>query len=138
MRISANGILTAAALSALAIFAASCQSKRAPVATLTESHTALSMMERVAVAAHGCWFKSSDPAFSRYTMAPELNSFTGRPRFLVVDRNQPTGRPVLVVQAEGNPAKLAAFGPLMNGPQQARISSDITRWATGTKSCQAA
>ena len=137
MRIAARRMITATALSALAILAASCQSKRAPVAAITESRTALSTMERVAVAAHGCWFKSADPAFARYTMAPELNSFTGRPRFLVVDRNQPTGRPVLVVQAEGNPAKLAAFGPLMNGPQQGRISSDITRWSAGTKSCQA-
>ncbi|MGA1803582.1 hypothetical protein [Rhizobium sp. HT1-10] len=137
MRISANGIFTASALTALAILAASCQSKRAPVATNTQPRTALSTMERVAIAAHGCWFKSSDPAFARYTMAPELNSFTGRPRFLVVERNQPTGRPVLVVQAEGNPAKLEAFGPLMSGPEQARISSDINRWASGTKSCQA-
>ncbi|WFR96948.1 hypothetical protein [Rhizobium tumorigenes] len=135
MRISTNGILTAATLSALAVFAASCQSKRAPEVTLTQPRTALSTMERVAVAAHGCWFKSSDPAFARYTMAPELNSFTGRPRFLVVERSQPTGRPLLVVQAEGDPAKLAAFGPLMNGPNSARITSDINRWAGGTKGC---
>lgn len=135
MRISANGILTAAALAALAIFAASCQSKRAPTITLNQSHTALSIMERVAVAANGCWFKSSDPAFARYVMAPELNSFTGRPRILVVERSQPTGRPLLVVQAEGNPAKFVAFGPMMSGPHGARISADVTRWAGGGKSC---
>lgn len=136
MRISANGILTAAALSALAVLAASCQSKpRAPMITLNDSHTALSTMERVAVAANGCWFKSADPAFARYVMAPELNSFTGRPRILVVERSQPTGRPLLVVQAEGNPAKLAAFGPMMSGPGGARISADVIRWAGGTKSC---
>ncbi len=135
MRISATGILTAATLSALAVFAASCQSKRAPEVAVSQPRTALSTMERVAVAAHGCWFKAADPAFSRYTMAPELNSFTGRPRFLVVERSQPTGRPLLVVQAEGNPAKLETFGPLMNGPNSARITADINRWAAGTKGC---
>jgi len=103
--------------------------------TLNDSHTALSTMERVAVAANGCWFKSADPAFARYVMAPELNSFTGRPRILVVERSQPTGRPLLVVQAEGNPAKLAAFGPMMGGAGGARIAADVNRWAGGAKSC---
>jgi hypothetical protein len=135
MRISANGFFAAAALAALAALAASCQSPRAPMITLNESHTALSTMERVAVAANGCWFKSSDPAFARYVMAPELNSFTGRPRILVVERSQPTGRPLLVVQAEGNPAKLVAFGPMMSGAGGVRISADVNRWATGGKSC---
>lgn len=135
MRIAANGILTAAALAALAALAASCQSPRPPMITLNESHTALSTMERVAVAANSCWFKSSDPAFARYVMAPELNSFTGRPRILVVERSQPTGRPLLVVQAEGSPAKLDAFGPMMGGASSARITSDINRWAGGAKGC---
>ena len=135
MRISANGISTVAVLAALAMLAAGCQSKQTPTITLNESHTALSTMERVAVAANGCWFKSADPAFARYVMAPELNSFTGRPRILVVERSQPTGRPLLVVQAEGNPAKLAAFGPMMGGASGARISADVNRWAGGTKSC---
>jgi hypothetical protein len=135
MRISVQAVFTAATLAALAAFAASCHSERAPMITLNDSHTALSTMERVAVAANGCWFKSSDPAFARYVMAPELNSFTGRPRILVVERSQPTGRPLLVVQAEGNPAKLAAFGPMMSGSGGARISADVTRWATGGKSC---
>ena len=135
MRISANGIFTAAGLAALAALTASCHAQRAPMITLNDSHTALSTMERIAVAANGCWFKSADPAFARYVMAPELNSFTGRPRFLVVERSQPTGRPLLVVQAEGNPAKLAAFGPLMGGPTGARINADISRWAGGNRSC---
>lgn len=135
MRISARGILTATTLAVLAAFAASCQSHRAPMITLNDSHSALSTMERVAVSANSCWFKSADPAFARYVMAPELNSFTGRPRILVVERSQPTGRPLLVVQAEGDPAKLAAFGPMMGGASSARISSDVNRWAGGAKGC---
>ena len=41
-------------------------------------------MEQVAIAAHKCWFASKDPAFKAYQMANELNSFSGRPRFLLV------------------------------------------------------
>ena len=41
-------------------------------------------MEQVAIAAHNCWFASKDPAFKPYHMANELNSFSGRPRFLLV------------------------------------------------------
>ncbi len=41
-------------------------------------------MERVALGANGCWFKAKDPAFADYRLAPELNSFSGRPRILIV------------------------------------------------------
>lgn len=135
MRMPKNEILTAAALAGLTALVASCQAPQAPMITLNESHSALSTMERVAVAANGCWFKSSDPAFARYAMAPELNSFTGRPRILVVERSRPTGRPLLVVQAEGNPAKLAAFGPMMSGAGGVRIAADVNRWAGGARGC---
>ncbi|MET0748696.1 MAG: hypothetical protein ABWY49_10940, partial [Rhizobium sp.] len=63
MRMTSKAILTATSLSAVALLAVSCQSKRAPMITLNESHTALSIMERVAVSANACWFKSADPAF---------------------------------------------------------------------------
>jgi hypothetical protein len=92
-------------------------------------------MERVMFGANTCWFKSADPAFARYQLAPELNSYTGRPRILVVERSQPTGRPLLVVQAEGNPAKLEAFGPMMGGASSAKITTDVNRWAGGGKGC---
>ena len=85
--------------------------------------------------ASACWFKSGDAAFASYQLAPELNSFTGRPRILVVERSKPTGRPVLVVQAEGNPSKLDAFGPMMAGPSSVRINHDVVRWANGTSGC---
>ncbi|MEW9615289.1 hypothetical protein AB3G45_15805 [Shinella sp. S4-D37] len=96
---------------------------------------ALPTMERVALGANGCWFKSGDPAFKAYRLAPELNSFSGRPRILVVHRNSPESRPLLVVQAEGNPAKLDAFGPLMAEAAGARITADVRRWAGGGKGC---
>lgn len=117
---------------ALAAALASCQTKTpAP----KPNGAALPTMERVALGANACWFKSGDPAFKAYRLAPELNSFSGRPRILVVHRNSPESRPLLVVQAEGNPAKLDAFGPLMSEPVAARIATDVKRWAAGGKGC---
>ncbi|AXV15424.1 hypothetical protein CYG48_06765 [Neorhizobium sp. SOG26] len=104
----------------------------APVAT---NRGALPVMERVALAANACWFKSGDATFKPYRLAPELNSFSGRPRILAVPRNSPESRPMLVVQAEGTPARLDAFGPLMSGPDGERIKRDVMRWAGGDSAC---
>lgn len=117
---------------ALIVVLAGCQSK--PPAPTT-NRTALATMERVAVAANTCWFKSGDPAFSAYRLAPELNSFSGRPRILAVPKASPESRPLLVVQAQGSPARLDAFGPLMDGAAGSRIRQDVIRWANGDKRC---
>ncbi len=95
----------------------------------------LPTMERVAMAANACWFKSGDKAFSTYKLAMELTSYSGRPRILAVPKHAPEGLPLLVVQAEGNPARLDAFGPMMQGPSAERIKHDVTRWAAGDKGC---
>lgn len=126
--------LNIAAFGLVAVSLAACQSEKTPAAS-SASQAALPVMERVALGANACWFKSGDPAFKAYRLAPELNSFSGRPRILLVPRNSPESRPMLVVQAEGNPAKLAAFGPVMDEPHAARISTDIKRWANGGKGC---
>lgn len=119
-----------ASLGLLALSA--CQSKEpAPVS----GQSALDVMEKVAVGANRCWMKSGDAAFKAYEMAPELNSFSGKPRFLLVRRGSRDIRPVLVVQAEGRPAKLSAFGPMMGEPTAARIATDVKRWAAGDKGC---
>jgi len=119
-------------LSAAGMMLAACQSER-PVSS--PNRAALPTMERVALAANACWFKSQDPAFKDYRLAPELNSFSGRPRILAVPRHSPESRPMLVVQAEGNPAKLDAFGPLMDGANSERIKRDVLRWAGGASGC---
>lgn len=123
-------------LVALTFALAGCQTEKTPVAPRGQS--ALDVMELVAVGANNCWFKSGDPAFRAYSMAPELNSFSGRPRILVVRKQSRDIRPLLVVQAEGRPAKLDAFGPMMGEPIRARIESDVNRWARGDKSCGSA
>ncbi|MCM2476986.1 hypothetical protein HGO38_26405 [Rhizobium sp. CG5] len=110
-----------------------CQPKAPGPAARTQS--ALDVMEKVAVGANRCWMKSGDAAFKAYEMAPELNSFSGKPRFLLVRRGSRDIRPVLVVQAEGRPAKLSAFGPMMGEPTAARIAADVKRWAAGDKGC---
>jgi hypothetical protein len=97
--------------------------------------SALDIMEKVAVGANNCWFKSGDPSFKAYSLAPELTSFSGRPRILLVRKGSADIRPLLVVQAEGRPARLDAFGPLMNESLALRIQKDVVRWANGAKDC---
>lgn len=97
--------------------------------------SALSTMERVAVAAQKCWFAAGDPAFRGLAMSPELTSHSGTPRILAVPRGNVGGLPKLVVEARGNPAKLSAYGPLMAGPDASRISADVNRWSAGSSAC---
>ncbi|MDK1489507.1 hypothetical protein QN219_05485 [Sinorhizobium sp. 7-81] len=122
----------ACAVASLALVAG-CQS-RTPAAPAA-STAALPTMERVALGANSCWFKSGDPAFKAYRLAPELNSFSGRPRILLVPRKSPEARPLAVVQAEGHPARLQAFGPLLSEPVGSRIATDVRRWAAGGQGC---
>ena len=125
--------LTSAALTALALSAA-CTSSRPPVSSVDVG--ALPVMERVALGANRCWFKSKDPQFAAYKLAPELNSFTGTPRILLVKAHSPESRPLLVVQAKGSPAKIDAFGPLMNDPAiSARVHKDVNHWVRGGGNC---
>ncbi|MCL6708348.1 hypothetical protein M8R20_15210 [Pseudomonas sp. R2.Fl] len=118
-----------ATLSFLAL--AGCQPKPSAPA----GASALDVMEKVAVGANRCWFKSGDPAFKAYSLAPELNSFSGRPRILLVRKGSSDIRPLLVVQAEGRPARLSAFGPMMGEPISGRIGTDVKRWADGGTAC---
>ncbi|MBB2751224.1 UNVERIFIED_ORG: hypothetical protein GGI57_001902 [Rhizobium aethiopicum] len=125
-------VANTALLAALAAMVAACQSTPAPSGP---NRAALPTMERVALAANACWFKSGDPAFAAYKLAPELNSFSGRPRILLVHKGSPESRPLLVVQAEGSPARLQAFGPVMSEPVAGRIAADVNRWSAGNKAC---
>ncbi len=115
---------------------ASCTPKTTPAPSLSDpSKRALPTMERIALAANRCWFKSKDKDFKGYSLAPELNSYSGRPRILVVPARNPGSRPLLVVQAEGNPARVETFGPMMQQSHGSRIMSDVNRWASGQNDC---
>ena len=135
--IAERPIACAVALAILLAFLSGCQSTPGPgpVAFSAGSDAALPVMERVALKARECWFRSGDPQFRGYRMAPELDSYSGRPRILLEPAHELGGRPKLVVQAEGNPAKVEAYGPMMNMPIGTRVSNDVRRWAAGGSSC---
>jgi len=121
-----------------AVLVAGCQSGK-PEAVLTQpgKSAALRKMEKVALAAHTCWFASKDRAFRAYGFANELNSMSGQPRFLLVPRGNFGGRPLLVVEARGAASAVDAYGPLLEGEHGKRISADLNRWASGDPSCVA-
>jgi hypothetical protein len=123
-------------LLALPILAA-CQSGTAAgdAISVPGDNSALSTMERIAVAAQKCWFGPQAAGFEGLAMSPELTSFSGKPRILAVPRGNVGGLPKLVVEATGKPARIAAYGPLMDGPQGMEIAADTQRWAGGETSC---
>jgi len=136
MSVFARRMSATAFLSGLA-FVAACQSngpRNGASETPTKS-ASLQVMEQVAIAAHRCWFASRDPAFRPYRMANELNSFSGRPRFLLVPAGNYEARPLLIVEAEGASRNVDVFGPLMGEALGRRISADVARWASGDQSC---
>ncbi|MEI9416942.1 hypothetical protein [Mesorhizobium sp. Cs1321R2N1] len=128
---------TIALIAAAGFALASCQSSPKSTPVPSGKSAALLAMEQVAISAHKCWIASKDPAFKQYQMANELNSFSGQPRFLLVPAKHYGGKPLLVVQAQGNSSHVDVFGPLMNDPLGARISSDVARWQAGNPACAA-
>lgn len=121
----------------LALVAQACQSTP-PAAVATPAagkSAALRNMEPVAIAAHRCWFASGDSAFRNYSFANELDSHSGKPRFLIVPRADYGGRPLLVVEAEGPQGTITTFGPLLDQPIGRRVQSDIARWRAGGTDC---
>ncbi|MBZ9683682.1 hypothetical protein FJ872_03800 [Mesorhizobium sp. B2-5-9] len=128
---------TIALIAASGFALASCQSSPKSTPVPSGKSAALLSMEQVAISAHKCWIASKDPAFKQYQMANELNSFSGTPRFLLVPAKHYGGKPLLVVQAQGNSSRVDVFGPLMNDPLGARISSDVARWQAGNPACAA-
>ncbi|MCD1643200.1 hypothetical protein [Aurantimonas coralicida] len=99
--------------------------------------TGLDRMERLTLTANRCWFKSGDAAFAPYSLAPELSSFSGRPRFLLVPRGKPESKPLLVVEGRKGSTAIDTYGPLMGEPVAARISADLSRWRAGAAGCSA-
>jgi len=87
---------------------------------------ALPLMERVVQDVSRCWFQAKIVDFKPYRLAPELNSFSGRPRLLLVPHDKPTARPHLVIEASGNPAQLNIYGSLLASKTGKRILNDLT------------
>ncbi|WP_294645179.1 hypothetical protein [uncultured Aureimonas sp.] len=102
-----------------------------------QADTGLDRMERLTLTANRCWFKSKDPAFASYSIAPELSSFSGRPRFLLVPRGRLEARPLLVVEGATGSTEVATYGPLLDTPLRARLEGDLARWRAGSATCDA-
>ena len=135
-KMNSFGLFAALALAGFGLSA--CQSDDRPGRSHGSGKSAsLRAMEQVTIAAHKCWIASKDPAFKGYSLANELNSFSGTPRFLLVPKNNYGGKPLLVVQAKGNSSRVEVFGPLMQESLGARIGSDIARWQGGSGDCSA-
>lgn len=126
-----------AAMAAIAILPmlAGCQSTPESTVPPPPSDASVRMMEHIMNSAVTCWFKSGDKAFASYDVAPELNAIAGPPRLLLVPSSAPEGRPVAVIQAQGTPAQVQTYGPLMATPVGKRISSDVSRWSAGGNGC---
>ncbi len=119
----------------LALILSACQSS--PASLPNNSPTPQMQVVRVARAMQECWFKRKDPTFARYKMASEVNSFSGKPRVLIVPKNKPTALPQLVIQSErvGGRAQLSAFGPLMQSSEGPRIAREVDQWSRGGSTC---
>lgn len=122
---------------ATALALAGCQSAGPGNLAVASSQAPVPTMERIMKSATTCWYGSGDAAFRSYRLAPELNAIAGPPRLLLVPAGNPQARPLAVIQAEGSPARVEAYGPLMGKPVGARISADVRRWAAGGKGCGA-
>ncbi|UIJ73532.1 hypothetical protein [Aurantimonas sp. HBX-1] len=121
----------------LSVALGGCASAPEPAVPGVKADSGLDRLERLTLNANRCWFKSKDPAFAAYSLAPELSSFTGRPRFLLVPRGQIEARPLLVVEGRTGSGAIDTYGPLMNEPVSARISADLARWRGGANGCEA-
>ncbi len=87
----ANGLYSAAALRSIGLLVTSCAT-RAPTVT-TDEHSALSTMERVSAQRQCLLVQIRRSGLRGLPARAGLNSYTGRPRILVVDKKHPTGRP---------------------------------------------
>ena len=93
------------------------------------------MMARVARRVQACWFDRRRAALKGTRLAAELDSYSGRPRILIVPRNRPQGLPKIVAEARavGGRSRFERYGPLLD----ATLAADLDRWAAGNPSCTA-
>ncbi|HEX2256366.1 MAG TPA: hypothetical protein VHG92_06640 [Afifellaceae bacterium] len=84
-----------------------------------------------------CWFAEDEQGFAGHLYVPELNSFSGRPRILIVRASEPTGLPRLVIQAAAanSGAEVRLFGPMLGETPGRRIERDVARWVGGARDC---
>ena len=94
-------------------------------------------MVHVAKQVQSCWFAKKDPAMNGFTLAPEVNSYSGKPRILIVPKSNPGGLPKLVAQAERQNGRtnFTTFGPLLATADGPRLEASLRSWAQGSRTC---
>jgi hypothetical protein len=125
------------ACAVLGAFLAGCQSTPADYLEYRSRQDPITTASRIAENVGACWFASDRAAFEGYSYAPELASVANRPRVLIVPEDDPTGLPVLVIEAsrEDRSTRVKLFGPMMGGTEAASIAGDVERWAGGSTDC---
>jgi hypothetical protein len=109
---------------------AACQTAQ-PTATGATSDEAHALYARLTETVKTCWF-AGDPAFVAYIYSPEINA--NAPRILIVPKQEPHGRPVLVIEPKAA-ANADVYGPLLASPAGDRVRADLGRWLKGTSDC---
>jgi len=130
--------ISVCATAILGLLAAGCTANNSgALSAKSAPKTPQSTMVHVAKRIQACWFKNGNAAFKPYRMAAEVNSFSGKPRVLIVPKNRPGGLPKLVVQAErvNGITTVSTFGPLLQSSGGARLESSVRHWARGNSSC---
>ena len=113
------------------VILAGCQSTGGDRAAAT-SAAARALATGLAEAIGRCWFGAPETAFQAYIYTPE--NVGGRPRILLAPKDDPTGRPVLVIEP-GGATDVAVYGPLAESGLGPRIAADIDRWRSGGTAC---
>jgi hypothetical protein len=127
-----------AALAALIVAGCQSDSKTAPdFAEFRTDEAPVAVAARISESMAECWFGGARPAFAAYSYAPELTSYSNRPRVLVVPKSDPGGLPKLVIEASNSGAgtSVKLFGPLMAGSEAQAISRDVGLWVGGKAGC---
>lgn len=125
-----------AALLLCAVILSACQSKQSGPGS-SSLETPQSVMLNVAKQMQSCWFKPKLAQFRPYKLAAELDSYSGKPRVLIVPSNKPAGLPKLVAQAErqGGVTRFTSFGPLLQSSNGPALRASMAAWAGGSKTC---
>jgi hypothetical protein len=122
----------AVVLAACLTLLAACQSSTPPKQQAQATNQMHALARSLGNTIGRCWFADGETAFAGYIYSPEPNAV--QPRILIVPKDQPAERPLLVVEASGA-ASVSTYGPLLDTPNGPRIRSDLDRWAKGSESC---
>src|SRR5262245_4716082 len=126
--------IPAAAMLAVSLaFLAGCQATKEAEEPAGPTQASYALNQRIGDAIGKCWFDEAGvPTFGKYAYTPEPGN--SPPRVLLVPKDTPTERPVLVIESLGA-AQVNLYGPLLDSPAGTRIRADVDRWTKGGDGC---